>query len=474
MKRRDFIHTSLLTAAAGSLVAPTILSGCSTEKLEGKTKNIIFMVSDGMSSGTLNMADLLMQRKFGYGSTWIDLYRQNKAKRAFMDTTPGTTIDEETGAVNSLVTDSAAGSSAWGGGKKVPNGALNVNADDTTNTPILQKFQKVGKSVGCVTTVPITHATPAGFSVNMKNRNWQDKIASEYLKLKFDVMMGGGSEYFDGKYREDKTNIFGDFTDNGFQVVRNKSEMELAEAGKPVLGVFHEDGLPYSVDHENDANLKMNVPTLAEMTEKAIGLLSENSNGFVLQVEGGKVDWGAHDNDTVATIYDQISFDMAVKVAVEFAEGRDDTLVVITTDHGNSNPGLIKNDNVDLMFDILQTVKYTNEWVLKDIKLDDNPSKLIERLNYAQGISITDEEAKSVIDAYKINEPGEYSANGLVFQRLAEVQQNYTSVFWSGMTHSSDYVELAMFGEGSDALPAFVYNHELHNYMLAATGLLTV
>jgi len=82
--------------------------------------------------------------------------------------------------------------------------------------------------------------------------------------------MGGGQEYFDGKKRADKKDIFGDFSVGGFQVVRSKEEMENTTAGKPVLGVFSEDGLPYSVDVQSEPELAAKIPTLAEMTRKAI------------------------------------------------------------------------------------------------------------------------------------------------------------------------------------------------------------
>ncbi len=463
MKRRDFINTSILTAFSGSLAATPLITSCKpVVKTEpGKAKNIIFLVSDGMSSGTFNMADLLFQRKEGRGSTWMDLYRSNRVSRALMDTA----------SASSIVTDSAAGSSSWGGGKRVPNGKLNVNADGSSNKPILQKFKDIGKSVGCVTTVPITHATPAGFSVEMQHRNMQDKIASKYLELEFDVMMGGGLEYFDGTKRADKKNIFSDFTKAGFQVVRNKTEMETAVVGKPVLGVFYEDGVPYDLDLSNNADLKSKIPTLAEMTKKAISLVSGNNNGFVLQVEGGKVDWAAHANDTSGIIYEQIAFDRAVAEAIKFAERRDDTLVIITTDHGNANPGLIKHDKVDQMFDTFQNAKQTNDWVLNGISKTDTPATIIERLNFAQGYSITNEEAKFILDGYeKLDKPGLYNPYTLPFKRLAEIQQNYTSVHWSGMNHSADFVELAMFGPGSEALPPMVKNYELHNFMLIAAG----
>ncbi|WP_282456434.1 alkaline phosphatase [Chitinophaga sedimenti] len=76
------------------------------------------------------------------------------------------------------------------------------------------------------------------------------------------------------------------------------------------------------------------------MTSKAIAQLNRNKRGFVMQVEGGKVDWAAHSNDAGALLYDQLAFDEAVGVALEFAKKDGSTLVIITTDHGNANPGL--------------------------------------------------------------------------------------------------------------------------------------
>jgi len=221
MKRRNFLQAGAIAAFTGGVISPSLLTGCSTpadpQRGSKHAKNIIFLVSDGMSIGTPVMADLLLLRKENRGSQWMDLYRNNEAKRAFVDTS----------SADSIVTDSAAGSSAWGSGRKVNNGALNVNPDGSFNKPILQKFKAAGKSVGCVTTVPITHATPAGFCVNNKSRSKQDEIASDYLKLKFDVMMGGGQEYFDGTKRTDKKDIFGDFAASGFQVAREKDDLTL-------------------------------------------------------------------------------------------------------------------------------------------------------------------------------------------------------------------------------------------------------
>ncbi|MBN2813140.1 MAG: alkaline phosphatase, partial [Bacteroidales bacterium] len=106
MKRRTFIQTGMLSAMAGTMFPFGVKAGNPAGTLRGKAKNIIFMVSDGMSNGTLTMADLFLQRKAQKSSNWIQLYRENKVTRALMDTS----------SANSLVTDSAAASSAWGGG----------------------------------------------------------------------------------------------------------------------------------------------------------------------------------------------------------------------------------------------------------------------------------------------------------------------------------------------------------------------
>ena len=107
------------------------------------------------------------------------------------------------------------------------------------------------------------------------------------------------------------------------------------------------------------------------------------------------MDWAAHANDASALIYDQIAFDEAVAVAVDFAMERNDTLVIMTTDHGNSNPGLIKSHNVGAKFDLMQNVKYSNEWVLQGLRKTDTPVHFIERINYAQRITVSKDEAKS-------------------------------------------------------------------------------
>ena len=464
MDRRKFFRNGSLFTIGAAVMNPfqgsaAILDLESANKNK-KAKNIIFLVSDGMSTGTLNMTDLFLNRKTGKGSNWIQLYKDNRVSRALMDTA----------SANSIVTDSSAASSSWGGGFRVNNGALNVSPSGEPHLPIWQKFKKAGKMAGCVTTVPITHATPAGFCVNSKSRNAQDDIAEQYLELGFDIMMGGGSNYFSSEIRKDKKDMFAAFKSKGYQVVKTRSEMDTASSSKPILGVFSEDALPFFVDRNSDEKLRQTVPSLAEMAQKAIDSMKNHKDGFVLQIESGKVDWAAHANDISGLIHDQIEFDEAVKIAIDFAEKDKNTLVIITTDHGNANPGIIYGKYANDNFDSLQKYTQTNEWILNQIKPDFSISKVKEIIEKANGHSISDEDAKIVLSYYDDlhKEDGLYNYKKLPYKAFAEMQQKTNSVGWISMDHSADYVELAMFGPGSELLKPFVKNTDLHYLMLQA------
>ena len=469
MKRRDFFKNTSLTAA-GVAVSPLLFASNKNTNQEalyaalenGEAKNIIFLVSDGMSSGTLNIADLFAQRMNGKRSNWVQNLMDGTFKRSMMDTA----------SASSLVTDSAAGGSAWGGGQRVPNGALNVGVNGEKYKPILQKFQALGKSVGCVTTVPITHATPASFCVNEESRKNQPGIALKYLDLKFDVMMGGGHESFSAIEREDKQDLYGAFEENGFAVAKNKNELrEVLNTDKPLLGVFNTSALPFTVDQISYNKLQKTVPTLPELTTVAIEKMKKNEKGFVLQVEGGKVDWAAHSNDTGGLIYDQIAFDEAVRVAMEFAKSDGETLVIVTTDHGNANPGLFYGKHADQNFDRIKEFKHSNKWIMDGITKSTTPKMLKELIDFAQGYQISDEDAKYLIGLINpLNEEELYDDYKKPFAELARVQKKHTSVGWADMHHSSDYVEVGAYGPGSELLPPYIENTFLHNMMLTAAG----
>ncbi|MGV3459641.1 MAG: alkaline phosphatase [Flavobacterium sp.] len=466
MNRRKFFRNGSLFTLGTALFNPfestaKVLSPdlVNTNK---KAKNIIFMVSDGMSTGTLNMADLYINRKLGRSSNWMQLYKDQKVSRALMDTA----------SASSIVTDSSAASSSWGGGIRVKNGVLNIGANGEKHLPIWQKFKKAGKMAGCVTTVPVTHATPAGFCVNNDSRSAMEDIAKDYLELGFDVMMGGGHKYFNADDRKDKTDMYARYRKAGWQVARTRSEMMAAANDKPLLGVFgNEEALPYSIDRANDKALTDTTPTLAEMAQRAIDRMKGHKNGFVLQIEAGKVDWGAHANDIAAVLYDQVAFDDAVKVAIDFAEKDKETLVIITTDHGNANPGVIYGKDANKNFDSIQKYTHTNEWILNTIKPNSTVAQVREIVEASNGTPISEVNAKSLLGFYTSDmrkEDGLYNYKKLPFKLFADMQKATNSVGWISMDHSADYVELALYGPGSELLKPFVKNTDLHYLMLQA------
>ncbi|ASW73894.1 alkaline phosphatase [Chryseobacterium piperi] len=464
MDRRKFLKGSALLSGILAINPIDLLANTADVLPKGKrkAKNIIFMVSDGMSSGTLAMANLYSQNILGRNGYWINLYLENKVSRALMDTA----------SASSIVTDSAAASSSFGGGFRVKNGVLNIGANGEKYMPIWQKFQKAGKKTGCVTTVTITHATPAGFCVNSASRNAEPEIAKMYAHIGFDVMMGGGDEFFNPAKREDKKDVYGLYRQKGYQILKDRSALQNIEKGKKVLGIFSTGALPYAIDRSNTVDLQ-STPTLAEMSKAAINQMKDHKEGFVLQIEGGKVDWSAHANDVSALIHDQIAFEEAVKVAVDFAEKDKNTLVIITTDHGNANPGTIYGVDSTKKFNSISDYRFTNEYILNAIHPDFNLQQIKDWIYETNKLSLANDEAKHLLSFYNSleKEDGLYNYKKLPFKLYSEIQKNHNSVGWISMDHSGDYVELAMFGPGSELLKPFVKNTELHYLMLEATEL---
>lgn len=465
MNRRKFFRNSTLLTLGGAVLSPIGLNANTFELGERnknkKAKNIIMMVSDGMSIGTLNMADMHLRRKYGKGSNWLNLYSQNKVSRGLMDMA----------SANSIVTDSAAASSSWGSGFRVKNGALNISPTGEELKPIWKKFKEAGKKAGCVTTVPITHATPAGFMANSKSRNSQDEIAEKYIEHNYDVLMGGGQKYFDAAKRKDNKDVYKAYANKNYQIAKNRNEFKNFKVGQKVLGVFADDGLPYTIDRNHNLDLQQNIPTLAEMTQKAIDLMKDHPQGFVLQVEAGKVDWAAHANDIGGVLFDQIAFDEALSVAINFAEKDKETLVIFCTDHGNANPGLFYGKNADDNFDNINNFKQSNDFLLNSIKPDVTADALKEHFKAYQNILFDDAEIEKLLTYYKAIEKAEdglYNYKKLPYATLSELQKSKTNVGWAGNDHSADYVEIAMFGPGSEHHLPFMKNTDLHYFMLKA------
>jgi alkaline phosphatase len=464
--RRDFLKTGALS---GLFLGTGGLMGCangnnSQRGYHGRAKNVIFLVSDGMSAGTLSMADSMLRRRDGRPSNWIRLYEEGRVSRGLMDMA----------SANSIVTDSAAAASSWGCGARIVNGAVNMGPDGEEFPVILPIFRDAGKATGLVTTTRITHATPAGFSVNSPERGLEDEIAIKQVNGGFDVLYGGGNSHFDPEWRRDGFDLYADAAGKGYSIFRTKQEMTAWDGSGQAIGIFADSHLPYTVDHLNTPELMQNVPSLAELTRAAINRLSRNPNGFILQIEGGRVDHAAHGNDVAGLIFDQIAFDDAIGAVLEFTANRDDTLVIITTDHGNANPGLNGegsgyNDS-NINFDKLQHFRHSNDWILSGLNRDSSINEIRARFEEATGLEMDRRHAEILRQSYRDEYESIYTMMRRPWAVLGQILANHTSVNFVGTAHTSDYVELAAYGPGSEAIGAFTRNTDLFGLMTRAAG----
>lgn len=421
-------------------------------KASGPARNVIFLVTDGCSLGTLSLADQYCRSHRGRLSHWVELMRRRGVRRGLMSVS----------SADSITPDSAAAGSAWGIGEKINNGEINRLPDGRLPEPILVTAKRAGKSTGLVTTTRVTHATPASFIANVSARSDEQTIARQMLERGVDVMLGGGSRFFSDE-------LLADFPE--LRIVRTAGELSAAQGPGRLLGLFHNDSLPFVPDRQPVH------PSLPEMTRVALERLAANPDGFVLQVEGARVDHAAHANDAVSLVRDQLEFDDAVSVAVSFASGRDDTLVIVTTDHGNANPGMtLYRENAANGLRRLGEASHGFEWVEAQLRAAGNqPDQVLERLLQILGETYaynpTDHDRDALARAVRRQPVIPFRGSAGLLGVLGSVLANHFGVSFMSGNHTSDHVECTAMGPGSELLTPVLENTELHTLMLAATGM---
>jgi alkaline phosphatase len=239
-----------------------------------------------------------------------------------------------TASADSPVTDSAAAATALASGIKTNNGKIGQDPSGNPVTTILEQAQARGMAVGLVTNVQMAHATPAGFAAHVPDRDMMTEIASQMLAAEVDVLLGGGEDEFlppgvTGCYpepgeRSDGRNLITEATASGYTYVCNASGLAAVDPASTsrLLGLFADEGMarPYA-------------PSLEEMTQKAIEILSRDPDGFFLMVEGGQIDSASHTHNAADTMSDTVGFDEAVAVGQAYAASVDNTLIIVTADH---------------------------------------------------------------------------------------------------------------------------------------------
>ena len=294
------------------------------------------------------------------------------------------------------VTDSAASATSITTGTKTYNGSINFAPDGTQLVPISRRLQSEKKmSVGVVTSVPVSHATPAAaYANNVSRKDYQD-ISRDLLGLPssshrndplvgVDVLIGGG--WGEGKKKDRSQgdnfasgNLYlheddmrkADIKNGGKYVVAQRTKGKLGsevlkeaaskaaamnQSGEParLLGFFggkKKGHLPFQTadggfnptfdakgtERYTKSDIEEN-PTLADMTEAALTVLEKNPAGFWLMVEAGDVDWANHANNLDNSIGATLSGEAAFESIMDWMEANDkwdETAVIVTADHGH-------------------------------------------------------------------------------------------------------------------------------------------
>ncbi len=464
LNRRNFLNRAGLAAATTGAVLHEGVQARAAAIDGPRPEKIIHLVSDGMSMGTLTCADYLSQIMRKRPLVWPGLLDRTDVVNALMNMR----------SLNSYVTDSAAASSSWGTGSRISNGAHGMLPDGRKLKTLCDVYGAEGWQRGLVTTTEITHATPAGFAVNVPKRSMYEEIAAQYFDRGVEVLLGGGRKFFDAKARRDKRDLRGDFRKKGYAVMNTAADLEKAPLDKRWLGTFSDSHLPYTVDRENDADLKKDVPTLATLTAVALKKLGRSRN-FILQVEGGRVDHGCHTCDAVAAFRDQISFDDALQVCLEFQKKHPETLIVITTDHGNGNPGMNATGGGYVMSPVLlkNLSEATASFSVMLGKMGKTPTtaQIQQIVKEATGYEVSTRKAEMF--APFLNKKGDclYGLMNNPVCQLGQLMGNHWGIGWSGAVHTGDYVPLTALGPGAERFRGFIDNTDVfHNY-LALTGI---
>ncbi|MEL6275156.1 MAG: alkaline phosphatase [Bacteroidota bacterium] len=281
-----------------------------TTPVEGKKpKNIILMIGDGM------------------GITQISAGLYSNSNRLELERFPVVGLHKSYSGDN-LVTDSAAGATAFSTGVKTYNGAIGVNMDTIAMPTILEAAEEKNMATGLVATSSIVHATPASFIAHDEYRKNYEAIAADFLDTEIDIFVGGGKKFFDRR-ETDERNLSRELKERGYRVESylGKDINKLKIDTEKNFAYFTADAEPLPVSQGRDYLLPAVETSVSYLSSKA------GNRGFFLMVEGSQIDWGGHANNSEYIITEMLDFDGTVGKVLDFAARDGNTLVIVTADH---------------------------------------------------------------------------------------------------------------------------------------------
>lgn len=433
---------------------------------QDKAPKYIFMfIGDGMGIAQRQIAELQLNSKPGVPAVNQKVrLKMNSLKVVGMNTTYDST---------SIVPDSASTATSLASGYKTLSGVIGLKEDKVTKVPLISEYLKQkGLSIGIISDVKIVHATPAAFYSHIDSRNKYDEIATQLINSDFDLFVGGGGDqHFNPSKRKDGKDLYAEAKSKGFAVATSRDEFLSLKKGAKVLanlpGDVNGEALPYVMDRtRDDLNLD-------EIVTKSIELLSANKKGFFMVVEGGKIDWACHANDTGAAIVNVLDLDKAVGVAMAFKEKNPDTLIIVTGDHECGGLGLSMGNTYRVNPELFFNQKISHEIVDKKVKnltekkelTDEAAFKIAEEFGLA---ALTEAEkteiTKSLADEQKEDKDlnktlyGGYRPVSMVFKRLSNIRAN---LYWTSYSHTGVPVMLTAEGLGAEKFAGYIDNTQV-------------
>jgi alkaline phosphatase len=431
------VSLAFTAVAAGILLVPSVHAG-------DPVKNVIVMVPDGCSQSVVTLA-----RWYRGGALAVDPHSRGVV---------GTFMSD------SVITDSAAAATAFASGIKTSDGFVGVGprpegvltgleppGPDLQYKPvatILEGAKMMGKATGLVATSRITHATPAGFGAHVQSRDLENDIMEHLVYQDLDVALGGGSRHLlpsdQGGRRTDGEDLRQVLLDRGYRYVETAAEMASVSSGR-LWGMFASSHMEAEIDR---AEFAPEQPSLAEMTAKAIEILSQDPDGFFLMVEGSQVDWAGHANDPIYFITDFLAFDDAFAIAVDFAAQDGNTMVIAFPDHNTGGMSIGNSSTnssytavtVEQLVEPLQGMTISSYGVARMLEDDLSPANIQAKVSEYWGIELDDDAVGAVLDGMSsLGESLDYALSRVVSER-------YTVIGWTTHGHNGDDVPLWSYG----------------------------
>lgn len=306
-------------------IKPPTISDIGSANINTKAKNIIFLIGDGMGTVQITSA---MYLNDNYTSLErfpiVGLHKTHSA--------------------DNLITDSAAGATAFSTGHKTFNGAIAVDQDTMPIFTILEEAEQKGKATGLVATCSITHATPASYIAHNKSRKNNNEIAHNFLDTDIDLFIGGGMKYFND---ESDLRDLSKELEKKLYVTDNYKTHDISQINPNPANPYI-----YFTADKHPEKASEGRTYLKEASVKSLNFLKQRSDeGFFVMIEGSQIDWGGHANDADYIIQEMNDFELTIAAVLDWAEKDGETLVVVTADHETGGFAI----NAGQMSDTLET-----------------------------------------------------------------------------------------------------------------------